>query len=177
VDFYLFASNWGDFMTAIKWIAALVLGLGLLAGCDGLSSIDDPRNDDAGSDGSGSGVDDSGSCSGSSISCSYRADDKCNSGCTIADACSLGERNKCAAITSPDLCDADMQCQYYSSRLCQPRAVDLCLDIYETKTACDARGGSRCVWGPICSGSADGCSRMTNATSCTANIGCKWTPR
>lgn len=157
-------------MTPIKWIAAWIVGLGLLAACGELSSKDDPREDA----GSGSGSD-AGRCSGSSVLCDYRANATCNSGCILKDTCSLTVRAKCVAITSPDLCDADAQCRYSSLGACETKDVDLC-SLSNSKTACDG-DAVRCVWGPTCTGFPDGCYKATTASSCTANLGCTWTPK
>jgi hypothetical protein len=161
-------------MTPIKWIAAWIVGLGLLAACGELSSKDDPREDSGSGSGTGSGSD-SGTCSGLSVLCNYRANATCNSGCVLQDTCSLTVRAKCVAITSPDLCDADAQCRYSSSSFCQPKDADLC-SLSSSKTACD-RDATRCVWGPTCTGFPDGCYKSTSASSCTANLGCTWTPK
>ena len=156
--------------------AVILLSLSLLAGCDEISSRDDPRDHPgyrAPPDAGPPPVDaqPSGRCSGSAVFCEDRTLAQCEGGgCAVEDACHSPSLEDCLASEDAESCEANSGCLW---------SVDQCISsstcsINDTRTSCVEDSYNDCEWGPVCGGYRDSCYSIEDPDACEANLGCTW---
>ncbi len=144
----------------------LIFALWLLAACSDLPGTDDPRTS--------SDYMENGSCSGDEWLCEDRMQSQCNSGCTASTGCKSAALDQCAALVDPTACDANTSC-HWSAGACEP-TVGIGCTANATVSDCTGDPSGWCAWGPTCTGYAHSCFDATSRDTCTANVGCTWTP-
>jgi|GEM_PF-2634824 len=156
----------------------LILSLALLgAGCDELSSYDDPRESRAANGGGGGGNDTDGTCSGLPLECNQLTETFCANadGCSWRQGCFEPERDTCFARSTEATCEDGFEpfCKWEEDQsTCFAPRSNIC-DLETNQSDCQDSFFD-CRWGSTCEGDPRSCFGFRDRNSCLGQIGCSW---
>ncbi|MGE3545643.1 MAG: hypothetical protein AB7L28_17025 [Kofleriaceae bacterium] len=153
-------------------VLAFIGGTLATAGCADVPSEDDPRDTTTYSESEDDHVDvGGGRCTGSPVSCEYRAVSQCNAGCETELMCNSVVMGMCPLLRDQASCNDNSWCTWSSTSLCMV-AIGTTCNYYYNELDCNAE--SDCVWGSGCDGYPDWCSAADDQTICSSTLGCSW---